>query len=138
MIIADLFDPASVMVNWTGGFQWGFMKPIIGKRTFGWIACGTINAKNRMGGYVGTQGFIVFIDPAGTLTAAMQSEWWSTCDEGPMVPLQPELHALAPGAPVGGPIVGVAEELAKLADLRDKGIVTAEEFQAQKAKLLAR
>jgi hypothetical protein len=55
-----------------------------------------------------------------------------------MVPLQPELHALAPGAPVGGPIVGVAEELAKLADLRDKGIITAEEFQAQKAKLLAR
>lgn len=31
----------------------------------------------------------------------------------------------------------VADELAKLADLRDKGIITEEEFQALKAKLLA-
>jgi heme exporter protein D len=32
---------------------------------------------------------------------------------------------------------GSAEELAKLADLRDKGVITDEEFTAQKAKLLA-
>ncbi len=31
----------------------------------------------------------------------------------------------------------VADELAKLADLRDKGVVTEEEFKAHKAKLLA-
>jgi hypothetical protein len=30
-----------------------------------------------------------------------------------------------------------ADELTKLADLRDKGVITAEEFAAQKAKLLA-
>jgi len=30
-----------------------------------------------------------------------------------------------------------AEELTKLADLRDKGVLSAEEFEAQKAKLLA-
>ncbi len=29
-----------------------------------------------------------------------------------------------------------ADELAKLADLRDKGVITGDEFQAQKAKLL--
>jgi ABC-type multidrug transport system fused ATPase/permease subunit len=29
-----------------------------------------------------------------------------------------------------------ADELAKLADLRDKGVLTSEEFEAQKAKLL--
>jgi len=31
---------------------------------------------------------------------------------------------------------GTADELAKLADLRDKGVITEAEFQAQKAKLL--
>ena len=30
-----------------------------------------------------------------------------------------------------------ADELAKLADLRDKGVITADQFDAQKAKLLA-
>ena len=30
-----------------------------------------------------------------------------------------------------------ADELAKLADLRDKGVITAQEFESQKAKLLA-
>jgi hypothetical protein len=32
---------------------------------------------------------------------------------------------------------GSADELTKLADLRDKGVITAEQFEAQKAKLLA-
>jgi heme exporter protein D len=32
---------------------------------------------------------------------------------------------------------GSAEEIAKLADLRDKGVITDEEFAAQKSKLLA-
>jgi ABC-type multidrug transport system fused ATPase/permease subunit len=31
---------------------------------------------------------------------------------------------------------GVSDEIAKLAELRDKGVLTDEEFQAQKAKLL--
>jgi hypothetical protein len=32
---------------------------------------------------------------------------------------------------------GSADELTKLADLRDKGVISEQEFQAQKAKLLA-
>ena len=32
---------------------------------------------------------------------------------------------------------GPADELAKLADLRDRGVITAEEFDRQKAKILA-
>ena len=32
---------------------------------------------------------------------------------------------------------GTADELEKLADLKDRGVITEEEFQAQKAKLLA-
>jgi hypothetical protein len=32
---------------------------------------------------------------------------------------------------------GTADELTKLADLRDKGVISPQEFEAQKAKLLA-
>ncbi len=40
--------------------------------------------------------------------------------------------------PVGGAGVGAADELAKLADIRDRGILTPEEFELQKAALLAK
>lgn len=36
-----------------------------------------------------------------------------------------------------GTSASVAEELSKLADLRDRGVLTQEEFEAQKAKVLA-
>ena len=46
--------------------------------------------------------------------------------------------ATAPPAPAtpAAPKPSVTEELARLADLRDRGALTAEEFEAQKAKLL--
>jgi hypothetical protein len=37
----------------------------------------------------------------------------------------------------GGGGGGTADELSKLADLRDRGVITPEEFEAQKSKLLA-
>lgn len=40
--------------------------------------------------------------------------------------------------PSGGVGIGAADEVAKLADLRDRGILTPEEFERQKAALLAR
>jgi hypothetical protein len=38
--------------------------------------------------------------------------------------------------PVASPVVGIADELAKLADLHKKGVLSDDEFAAQKAKLL--
>ena len=38
---------------------------------------------------------------------------------------------------VAGSQTSSADELAKLADLRDKGVITAQEFDSQKAKILA-
>jgi hypothetical protein len=35
------------------------------------------------------------------------------------------------------PVTGIADELAKLASLRDLGVLSADEFDAEKAKLLA-
>jgi hypothetical protein len=42
----------------------------------------------------------------------------------------------APGAPSAPPSASLADELRKLAELRDAGVLTAAEFDAQKARLL--
>lgn len=133
-----LFDPSSAQIQYSSGFQWGFMKPIIGKRTHGWIACGSINAKNRLGGYVGAAGFFIFVDANKAVTSGMMIDWTTTCDTGPAVALQPEMMNTPVQATGSGPAPSIADELGKLAALRDKGIITAEEFETQKAKLLAR
>jgi hypothetical protein len=44
--------------------------------------------------------------------------------------------ATAPGAPSAPPSGSLADELRKLAELRDAGVLTAAEFDAQKARLL--
>ena len=41
-------------------------------------------------------------------------------------------------APAAGPTEDVTETLAKLADLRDKGVITAEDYEAKKTELLGR
>lgn len=133
-----LFDPGSAQIQYASGFQWGFMKPIIGRRTHGWIACGSVNAKNRMGGYVGAQGFFIFVDANGAVSADMTANWITTCDQGPAAPVQPELATAPIAATPSGAMPSIADELGKLAALRDKGIITQAEFEAQKAKLLSR
>jgi hypothetical protein len=52
----------------------------------------------------------------------------------PAAPQAPPPPA-APAAPAGPP-VDLADQLRKLATLRDEGILSEEEFAAQKAKLL--
>jgi len=54
---------------------------------------------------------------------------------GPAVASTP---APAPSAPAAAPVEDVTETLAKLADLRDKGVITAEDYEAKKAELLSR
>lgn len=70
---------------------------------------------------------------AGTATAVSnnvsrrQARRWGADDQA-----QPE----APAAPVSAGTEDVAAQLEKLADLKAKGVLTDEEFAAQKAKLL--
>lgn len=135
---STLFDPSSAQIVYTNGFQWGYAKPLIGRRTWGWIACGTLNAKNRMGGYVGASGFWIMSDGNGTISMGQQGETMSTCDTGQRAELQPELKDAPTLTLAGSGQTGVAEELEKLASLKDKGIITQAEFDAQKAKLLNR
>ncbi len=49
----------------------------------------------------------------------------------------PAAPAPAPTAPAAGGTTDLVAQLRSLADLRDQGILTEEEFAAQKAKLLA-
>jgi len=51
--------------------------------------------------------------------------------------MTPGIGAVPQPAPAAGSGVELAEQLRKLADLRDQGILTDEEFAAQKAKLLS-
>ncbi|WP_294390497.1 SHOCT domain-containing protein [uncultured Sphingomonas sp.] len=135
---AKLIDPASAMFTYSSGFQWGWVGKMMGGRTWGWIACGAVNAKNRLGGYVGADRFYVLSDASGAVTWGYLKASMSTCDNGTVVPVQPELQATAGDAARQGGSIGVADELAKLAGLREKGLLTQAEFDAQKAKLLAR
>lgn len=50
------------------------------------------------------------------------------------------LQAIAgnPAAPVTSPAVSVADEIAKLGDLKERGLLTDEEFVQQKAAILKR
>lgn len=126
-----LFDPASAQIEWTSGFEWGSVKPVIGARKWGWVGCLSLNAKNRMGGYVGAETYWVLYKPDRSVTFASKSEYFSQCDTPGKAPVQPQLVAVQnAGAP------SVADELTKLASLLERGVITREEFDAQKAKLL--
>lgn len=61
-VLAMLVDPDSAQISWSSGYHKGGYKPFLAKRVHGWVACGTVNARNRMGGYAGRQDFIVVID----------------------------------------------------------------------------
>lgn len=132
---AMLFDPGSAQIAWTEGFRWGYLKPIIGKKVYQWVGCGQINAKNRMGGYVGAKPFYVAVRLDGTVSAESEPLLMASCNVygEPHVDPQPELLDLAGERKT----LSVADELSKLAVLRDKGIITPAEFEQQKAKLLS-
>jgi hypothetical protein len=52
-IRAGLKDPYSAEFIWPNGFVQGWYQRPFGHRYYGWITCGTVNAKNSYGGYVG-------------------------------------------------------------------------------------
>lgn len=54
----------------------------------------------------------------------------------PREPAEPREPTASPQSPPGGPITGIAAELRELASLRDAGILTDEEFNEQKKRLL--
>lgn len=61
-IASRMIDPESARISWVTGYAKGWTKPFLGMRVDGYIACGGVNAKNRMGGYTGTSWFMVIVD----------------------------------------------------------------------------
>jgi hypothetical protein len=57
-----MIDPESARITWKGGFFKGEYKPFLSARVEGYIACGSVNARNRLGGYTGATTFVVVID----------------------------------------------------------------------------
>lgn len=72
-ILSQLIDPESARITWLGGYYKGDFKVILGPRTHGYVSCGMVNAKNRMGGYVGNTTFAVVIDYGRVLFVELDS-----------------------------------------------------------------
>jgi hypothetical protein len=136
-----LIDPSSAEIEWPYGFVEGTWPTIFKNRTYdGYITCGFVNAKNRMGGYGGRTAFVVVIADGQVRYSDIGkpdgSGWTSrTCAKSaPEFPApQQTMIASAVSPPT---TVSIADELAKLAALRDGGVLSEEEFQSQKQKLL--
>lgn len=145
-IRSRLIDPHSAQIDWPSGFAQTGWKRLFQKRVYGWATCGYVNSRNRFGGYVGRTNFAVVLDDSAnilhleigdnseldlTQIACQNSRHifpaYTTANKMPERREKSEFSSIS-----------VADELGKLAELRDKGVITELEFQAQKAKLLGR
>lgn len=135
-IVNRLVDPESARIEWSYGFKWGGYKPMLQKRIHGWTTCVFVNGRNRMGGYSGSKPAIVVYN-SGIRYLEITDDQYGLDSERcakagfPAAPATLASHVVAPA-----PVQSVADEIAKLAALRDQGIITPEEFDTQKAKLL--
>jgi hypothetical protein len=139
---ARLIDPESALVEWPYGFLYGSWKPFLSKRIAGYWTCGSVNARNRLGGYTGRSSFVVVLDPAGSVQYVDIGEsddfdiLTGQCNNSVAMlpPPPPELSGSTSGQSSSNP--SIADELAKLVDLRNSGALTEAEFEAAKARLL--
>lgn len=60
-LLSHLIDPASAQISWPYGIARISTKVFFGPRISGWLTCGTVNSKNRMGGYAGQSFFYVTV-----------------------------------------------------------------------------
>lgn len=139
-----LVDPESARFEWPYGFMLGDWKPLFQKRVEGWVTCGLVNSRNRMGGFAGRAWFAVVVEPGPRPTTkyveiATGRDLDLTriaCEKTQASLPPPQAGMLQPNQPEDAPPFSIANELAKLAELRDKGVLSEAKFQQQKAKLL--
>ena len=68
-IRATLVDPDSAKFSWPNGYIKGGYTAFLSRRVYGYVTCGYVNSRNRMGGYGGDVPFIVVIDHGAVLTS---------------------------------------------------------------------
>lgn len=143
-----LIDPQSAVIEMPYDFIYGSWSPAFtGTRFEGFMTCGTVNAKNRMGGYTGSTYFISVIDEAGF-------EKYTDMDSSTSEYLRPVDNACAqlvkklkyvgdqfePSVEAASSNTGklsMAQELEKLAELHASGALSDEEYAAAKARVLS-
>jgi hypothetical protein len=142
-----LIDPRSSEFRWPHGFALSSWRPSLSKKVEGYVTCGTVNSKNRMGGYTGNQYFVVVlkdykviysdIDSGSSLNEGIVS---SGCNKTgtTLPPPQKGMVADRQLKSDDGSSMSVADEIMKLDQLRAKGVLTQVEFDEQKRKLLSR
>jgi hypothetical protein len=140
-IRARLIDPSSAEFSWPYGFVFGYWKPFLGGKQSGEVTCGEVNSRNRFGGYVGASPFVVVVNGSSVtyIEIAEKRDFDFTrigCQK--FVASLPAWRHTVATSQAAAASVSVADELAKLADLRAKGLLSDEEFAAAKAKALAR
>ena len=139
---ARLIDPDSGRFEWPHGFLYGAWQPPFQKRIDGYWTCGRVNARNRMGGYTGATSFVAVVDANGSVKFVDMGSGKdfdilsSQCDKSVRLLPPPQVGSSAPL--VASSPTSIADELSKLAQLRDSGVLSQSEFEAAKAKLLGR
>ena len=97
-IAARLIDPESARITWLTGYRQGDIKPFLNPRVTGYVACGSVNARNRLGGYVGASVFVVVIDYGRALFADMDRTAGGTYETSCTKALATGLYPPPPGA----------------------------------------
>lgn len=144
-VLSGFFDPSSAVFEWPYGFTYGSWKPVLRGRIEGYWTCGKINAKNRMGGYVGSRYFVVVLDRNAQV---LYNEVGAGGRSGDLVSLQCQnsIKNLPPASTqfveiksksnTNSTRPSMADELSKLAGLKANGSLTEEEYRAAKMKVL--
>ena len=139
---ARLIDPDSARIEWPYGFTYGTWKPILSKRVEGYWTCGSINARNRMGGYTGSTSFVVVLDANGLVQFVDMGEArdfdfvTSQCNGSVKLLPPPQRELVGVGVVQPAQAASIADELRKLVDLKNSGALSDAEFQAAKQRLL--
>lgn len=140
-LASSLVDPGSAIINLPFGFTpqpttW----KVWGVNMSGYFTCGSVNSRNRMGGYVGETVFLAHISPQGEVTTTTDSSKYpvlgNVCAAGRLPPINPATTAAifrkAPKDASGS----ISQELAEIAELHRNGTLTDSEFAAAKARIL--
>lgn len=108
-IISRLIDPDSAKIQWLGGYHQGGYQPVLERKVHGYVGCGLVNARNRMGGYTGDRAFVVVIDHDLVLRADIDDrpnsfvarQCAAALQSGLLPPVPSEVAALPPSSPTG-------------------------------------
>ncbi|MFC3173470.1 SHOCT domain-containing protein [Novosphingobium bradum] len=141
-----LVDPDSAKFEWPYGFVNSSWKRLFGKPIVGYITCGKLNSKNRMGGYAGQSWFVVVMDGQSVSFADIGSSSGTGFDlvggacEKSVTRFPPPTYSDVAHVEgdTGDATKSIVDQLVKLDDLRKDGVITEEEFSRMKATLMGR